>query len=361
MNIKKSIFFFTLIMFSLLGNTQILPFMDVNDYLKVFYKGQARQLEFQRVNSFQFGDHVLAYQNSANDLMYYNGENVKKVTNLIVNYQLSDTYLVVKASNGLYIVDNDGKPRNLTMYANNFIVKDSLVLFEDTQLNSWNIYYKGNVRTLFQSTGLLSIPAFVGDNIVVFKDNGDEWKVFYKDKIYTFGVWMSAINFVAGTNIACLNDPTMGTFAVFENGEFMDVEPQFVKSYKAGKDFIVYEDINGGLMYYSKGEKLKITSFPSSYDVVDEVILFTENGRTYTFYDKEKVELCSYIPKDYLLKNQTICFRNIMGGVTCFINGKLIELTTQQDSKYVISGNYVLVELFNRSYLVYADDKTYEF
>jgi hypothetical protein len=339
-------------------HSQILPFVDYNDYLKVFYMGQPRQLEYQRIQSFAFGDNILAYTDSKNDLKFYDGKNIQTATNMMVNYKVSDTYLAFRVSNALYYIENN-KPRNLTMFAGNFIVKDSLIVFEDIRYNTWNIVYKGSIAPLYQATGELKEPAFVGDNIIIFKDNGDVYRVFYKGRLYEFGVWLDPIKFSVGTNIACFNDPTMGTFAVFENGEFMDVEPQFVKSYKTGRNAIVYEDINGNLMYYSKGKKAQLSNFPKTYDVVDEAILFTENNYTYTFYNGEKTLVCNYVPKDYMLKNKVIVFRNIMGGVSAFVDGKTVELTTQQDSEYEISGNYILVKLFNRSYLVYADGQLY--
>lgn len=338
--------------------SQVLPFVDYNDYLKVFYMGQARQLEYQRVQSFAFGDNILAYVDHKLDLKYYDGKNSYTATNMMVDYKISDTYLAFKVANALYYIENN-KPRNLTMFAGNFIVKDSLILFEDTRFNTWNIVYKGTVKPLYQMTSTLFEPAFVGENIVAFKDNGELYKVFHNGQIYEFGVWLDPIKFAAGTDILCFNDPTMNTFVVFENGEFMDVEPQFAQSYKSGRDFIVYQDINGNLMHYAKGKKTLLSNFPKMYDVVDDVVYFIENGFPHTFYNGEKTRIYNNIPADYKLKNKTIAFRNIMGGVSVFANGKVTELTTQQNSEYEISGNAVLVKLFNRSYLVYVNGEVY--
>lgn len=357
----KQILIAILLFFSWTSFSQVIPFVDYNDFMYVFYKGNARQLEFQRVNSFEFGDNVMAYVDARNDLRIFDGVNQKTITNLIVKYKVSDTYLAYAISNGIYYVKN-GTPINLTMFGGNFIVKDSLILYEDRQYNTWNVVHKaGTPRQLFRSTGDLETPAYIGENIVAFKDNGDLYKVFWNGNTYELGVWMSSIKFAVGTDVACFNDPTMNSFAIFENGEFLDVENQFAKSYKAGKDFIVYEDVNGNLKYYSKGKKQELSNFPTSYDVVDDAIIFTENNYTYTYYQGEKKLLCNYIPKDYLLKNKVICFRNIMGGVSAFVNGKVVELTTQIDSKYVISGNSILVSLFNRSYLIYSEGKQYTF
>jgi hypothetical protein len=66
------------------------------------------------------------------------------------------------------------------------------------------------------------------------------------------------------------------------------------------------------------------------------------------------------MPKDYQLKNNVFAFRNLMGGVSVFMNGKLTELTNQPDAIYAIYGNLVLVELFNKSFLVFKDGKKFE-
>jgi hypothetical protein len=65
------------------------------------------------------------------------------------------------------------------------------------------------------------------------------------------------------------------------------------------------------------------------------------------------------MPKDYLLKNGVFAFRNIAGGVSAYVNGKVQEITLQGDSEYSIYGNIVLVKLFNRSYIVLKDGEVF--
>jgi hypothetical protein len=52
-------------------------------------------------------------------------------------------------------------------------------------------------------------------------------------------------------------------------------------------------------------------------------------------------------------------FRNIAGGVSAFVNGKMEEITLQNDSEYSIHGNIVLVKLFNRSFIVLKDGQIF--
>jgi hypothetical protein len=49
-----------------------------------------------------------------------------------------------------------------------------------------------------------------------------------------------------------------------------------------------------------------------------------------------------------------------MGGISVFANNKKTDLTNQLDCTYAIYGNTVIVNMFNRSFLVYNDGKVYE-
>jgi hypothetical protein len=66
------------------------------------------------------------------------------------------------------------------------------------------------------------------------------------------------------------------------------------------------------------------------------------------------------MPKDYLMKNNVFVFRNILGGISALIDGKVNEITNQVDAEYEIYGNAVLVKLFNRSYIVFKNGRKFQ-
>ena len=60
-----------------------------------------------------------------------------------------------------------------------------------------------------------------------------------------------------------------------------------------------------------------------------------------------------------ILKNNVLVFRNIIGGVSALVDGKVEELTTFQNAEYEIYGNSVLVKLANQTSVVYYNGKLY--
>jgi hypothetical protein len=69
--------------------------------------------------------------------------------------------------------------------------------------------------------------------------------------------------------------------------------------------------------------------------------------------------VATYFPNEYLLKNNTFVFRNIVGGVSALVNGKIQEITNIRDAEFEIYGNKVLVKLFNKTAVVLSEGKIY--
>ena len=338
---------------------KVIPLIDFNGYFKSFQDGFFRQLEFQRIKDFKSGDDVVGYINSRGNLVVYNGLTKMELSNIIVDYRVSDRLLTWKIGKTLNMWDA-GRKRTLSYDVGNYWVKDSLIVFQDMRYQSVSAYYNGEIFNLYSSVGGVDAPDFVGENIVAFRDNGGLNKVFWQGTIYELDVWHNPFKYEGGTDILAFNDPTTGTFAIFEKGEFLDVEDFFMDSYKAGRGFIVYENRNGDLMHYSNGVKTQLTNFGASFwEVKDDVVIWSEGGYTYSFNKGEKIELARYIPEDYILKNNVIVFRNIMGGVSALVDGNKYEITNQMNSDYSIHGSSILVELFNNSFIVLSNGKKY--
>jgi hypothetical protein len=348
------------LLFSVVLRAQpVVPFVDFNNYLRVFENDNFQTIEFQPIISYQAGDEFVAYIDNRENLRIFNGKERKDITNLNIKFSISDHLLAYNVGTTLNMWDA-GKLRTLTYFVRDYVVKDSIIVYEDTRYNSVNVYYNKQTYVLYTVAGSLYMPTTIGDNIVAFKDNGGFYKVFHRGQIYDLGVWNGEIDFKTGCDILCFNDPTQRSFALFENGNFYDVESQYMKKHVAGRGFIVFEDLNGNLWHYKDGEKTELTNFsPSFWEVQDDMVIWGENNYVFSFYQGEKIEVCNYIPKDHLLKNGVFAFRNIAGGVSALVNGKIEEITLQKDTEYSIHGNIVLVKLFNKSYIVLKDGQKF--
>jgi len=358
--IKKLLFLIVLFGTQWLTAQRLVPFEDFNNYFRTFEDGAFQQIEFQRIKEYKGGDEFVAYIDNRGNLRVYNGEERQDISNMNVNYEVSDHLMAYSIGPTLNLWD-DGKLRTLTYFAKDFAVRDSMVVFEDTRFNTVCVYYNKEIRQFLQLTGEVSMPQSIGDNIVAFRDNGNYFKILYHGEVFELGVWNGNIDFQAGCDIVCFNDPTTRTFAVFDKGEFLDVEQFWVKKYKAGRGFIVYEDLGGNLMYYKDGEKHQLSNFGAgTWDVKDDIVYWTENTFAYALQNGQKIKISNIVPETYLIKNNVIAFKNVMGGVSALVDGEVVDLTNQMDAEYEIWGNSVLVKLFNKSYIIYSNGRKFE-
>ncbi len=353
-------FGFLLLSSSLFAQKQtVFAYMDYNNFFHSFKDGYFNQVDHQAVTGIAYGDEVIAYYNNQRDFKIYDGTFSRVMTNQPATFKISDHMAAWNIGQLVYYYEN-GKPHNLTSFGADYWVTDSLITFQDTRYNALNVVYKGKISTLVQSTMGLPAPVVQGDNLVVFKDNGDIYKVFYRGQIYDIGTYNGTdFEFFAGTDILGFNDPQTRTFAVFQDGEFFDVEEFRSPKVKAGRGFVAYEDLQGNLKYYGKGKYETLSSFAQFWDAKDDLVVWGDANTTYQFFKGEKKNLANFVVKEWQMKNDVVAFRTLMGGVGASIGGVYKEVTSINDTDFIINGHGVMVQMKNRAVIVLYNGQIY--
>lgn len=336
----------------------VIPFVDFNNWFRTVENGEFKYIELQQIKEYKAGDNLVAYLDIRGNLRIYDGKERQDLSNMKVEYKLSDNLLAWNVGTTLSMWDA-GTKKTLSFFGGDYVVKDNMIIYLDTRWNTMNVYWNGKEYPIQTSTGTITLQnsAKIGENIMAYADNGNIYRIFYEGNTYEVGVWYSDIDFQSGTDIIAFNDPTTRTFAVFDKGSFVDVEMQWVKKYRAGRGFIVYEDVNNNLMMYRNGEKTQLSSFPGNWDVKDDIVVYENNGFTFVNVFGQSLQVANYRLEEYAIKNATLVFRNLQGGVTAAVDGKVVELTNLRNADFEIYGNSVLVKLFNSSFIIYQNDK----
>lgn len=338
----------------------IVPTLDFNNFFVSFQEGFFRPIEIQPIVSYKAGDEIVAYIDTRGNLKIYDGKQRIDVTLLNVDYQVSDHLMAYSIANGLRMWDA-GKFTVLTNFGREFVVRDSLIVFEDTRYQSLNVYWNHKVESLVTITNGLSMNAKVGENLVVYKDNSNTYFVYWLGQKFEIGTYNDEVlDFQLGTDVMCFKDPYTQSFYVFDQGNFIELESFPIKKYKAGRGFVVYEDMNGNLWLYQNGHKEALSNFSTDiWDVKDDICVWMENSYFFAYTNGQRVQVATYQPQSFLLKNNVLVFRNIIGGVSALVNGKLEEITTFQNAEFEIYGNSVLVKLPNLTSVVFYNGKLY--
>ena len=91
----------------------VVPFIDFNGFFKSYQNGFFRQIEFQRVSEFKTGDDVVAYINYRGNLTVFDGSKPEEISNVVVEYKVSDHLMTWKIGPTLNLWDA-GEKRTLT-------------------------------------------------------------------------------------------------------------------------------------------------------------------------------------------------------------------------------------------------------
>lgn len=338
----------------------IVPTLDFNNFFVSFQDGYFRPIEIQPIVSYKAGDEVVAYIDTRGNLKLYDGKERIDVTTLNVEYQVSDHLMAYKIANGVRMWDA-GKFTPLTNFGREFIVKDSIIVYEDTRYQSLNVYWNQKMESLVTITNGLSMNASIGENLVVYKDNSNTYFIYWRGQKFEIGTYNEEVlNFQLGTDVMCFKDPYTQSFYVFDSGVFQEVESFPIKQYKAGRGFVVYEDMNGNLWHYQAGQKTALSNFSSEFwDVKDDLCVWMENSYLFAYSNNQRIQVATYRPQTYLLKNNVLVYRNIIGGVSALVDGKIQDLTNFPNAEFDIFGNKVLVKLPNQTSVVFMNGKLY--
>jgi hypothetical protein len=361
MSFKRIAFFLCLSLSALSVSAQgIVPTLDFNNYFVSFQDGFFRPIEIQPIVSYKAGDEIVAYIDTRGNLKIYDGKERIDVTTLNVDYQVSDHLMAYRIAQGLRMWDA-GKFTVLTNFGREYVVKDSLIVFEDIRYQALNVYWNQKVESLVTITNGVSMNASVGENLVVYKDNSNTYFVYWHGQKFEIGTYNEEVlDFQLGTDVMCFKDPYTQSFYVFDQGNFLELESFPIKKYKAGRGFVVYEDMNGNLWHYQNGQKTALSNFSSElWDVKDDICVWMENSYFFAYTNGQRVQVATYQPQAYLLKNNVLVYRNIIGGVSALVDGVSQEITNFPQADFEIYGSKVLVKLPNQTSVVFMNGKLY--
>lgn len=347
---------------SLLFGQDVFPFITNLGFFKSFENGYQNQLDFLAPTQIKYSEKLIAYKDHKRDLFVYTKEHGKVfLSNTATDYQIG--YNLMAWSVGpILSMWVDGKRKHLSNFGRDFIVSDSLVVYVDRRDNALRAYYNDSIYDVFYGLNDISLPKKLGVNTFGFEGQGGVNYIFDKGKIIEIGVVLTSIDYESGTGFSVFNDPDHQTFALYENGEILDLESIRVPDYKATNNFVVYLDNNKNLMYYKNGVIKKLSNYsPDIYKANDNIVVWTEAGLFFLFDGKQTYEIGNFVPDDYKLTNEILAFRNVMGGVSVFYEGKETKITNIYQAPFEVNGNTVKIELSTGNFLFWKDNKEWQF
>lgn len=325
---------------------QLAAYLDNQKHFYIFDAGTSRQVEYLPVKSFQVGGDCILYVDSQNRLkMYYRGNVSMLERNAAGQYQALD-YLAVYSFAGVVKVYESGEAVLLGNQVARYLAEDSLVVFYDRGQEWLAVYYRGTAVVLEDGLAGTSFDGLVAaDNLVAWVSAiSGNLNVFYRGNTTLVEQYFSGRNYQAGRDILAYVSGADQRFRVFYQGETKVIEEFPPAAYKAGDGIVAYIDHTGRFKVFSDGRVQEISSFgPDFFEVRNRIVLFAEQGYFKTCYKDSTYVLEHYIPTEWDASWNTIVYRDINRNLKVFTDGENRVLTYDLVESVVLYRDVIVV------------------
>lgn len=330
------------------------PFVTMQGLFKVFQDGVVRQLEHLAPLEVQVGDNLIGFISNNRDLKVYDGKKMTTLSLLVSSFKISDN-LVALQNGPILSAWSNGQGAWLTNFGRRYEISDSLLVYEDTQMNAVRVWYNNTIYDLYTVIGDIYLPKYIGDNLLAFEVIGGTHYIFHSGKLHQIDTYRQHVEFSCGRDIAAFNDPLTRTFAIYEKGEFFDLEEMHALKFKAGISCVTYIDQNQNMWYYRGGNKTMLSNYaPEYWDATDHSVVWGEGQQFFVWDGIRKVVAAYYKPERWIIKNGIVAFKNQLGGVDCVIDGIVVNVTNEQVLNFFVSGETIVLELVNKNFMAYS-------
>lgn len=358
---KYSLLLLTLILISSASAQDFAAFNDIQNDFWVFEAGLKKKVEFNTIDDFQVGGNSVGYvDNNGRFKIFSKGKIIDTRLSDPTGFDNTDYFLSVSIGEQLKAF-HDGQLNNVTNWALNYKVGDSVIAYNDELKSNFMVYYKDRnyvCENAVVGDGLSHY--WVGDNIVAYIDNANFLKAFYKGEVYEllFNVPLNSIK-ISSNTIAYVNANTE-TFEAFYKGEFYtlsEFQPEF---FHVGDDLVAYYTNNNQFKIFYKGEIYDIGVFvPQNIEVKDNLVVFEQDNHFNVFYLGKVHTLETYIPPAYQVDYHSLVYLDMYGKLRLFSKGRIEEVTWEPVNDYDLNMDAILFQTANRSTRVYYKGKIY--
>jgi hypothetical protein len=264
--------------------------------------------------------------------IYRNGETKTLLDGNPIKFTATDYLLGYSLYEQLNVYDN-GKTKVLSTECNGYVVKDSIIAWNNKISKTLQVYYKGRIITLID--GLLYFPfeSFkLGDNTIAFVHSStNEFYIFYLGALQLMDPIADQMVYQAGRDIVAFMDIPDQSFKVFYRGDVKELDVFQPKSFQVGDEILTYVDNLGKLKYYENGEVTTVSSYePKFYNVEDRVLIYEEQGFLKTICNGQVYIVERYIPQPYHSDLNTIAYLDQNGFVKAFQNCEPVTISYEK-------------------------------
>lgn len=342
----RTIFTSTLALFTLVSSAQNMgAFNDKFGYFQVFDNGIKVKVEQLPAEDFVVGGNAVGYlDNMSNFNIYYDGKSVEVADQAYTSMRSSQNLLAFNMGTLLYVFDH-GRVEKLSNWSENWdFIGEDIVAYYDEFQREFRLYYDGFIYSVFNDLGSLDMePIDLGGCLISFVDPDNYLSTVFEGELFQLRHQQDVLQTIASRNVVGVSSQLSPAFSVFHNGNYFELESAFPPiSFKPGIDMCAYVDYMGEFKVYYNNDLQTVTSYePDFYEIVDSVMVFSEQGFFKAWYNGEVTVLENFVPETYQMDNGSIAYLDQQNRLKLFQRGEVIEVTQEIVKGFRLNGNVI--------------------
>jgi len=359
----KKFVFITVILF-VFNVAQAQYLAAFNDNLEQFWAfeaGMFNQLEDSEVLDFQVGGTLIAYLDEASNFKIYQYGAVKTAIKVApIEYTATDYLLGYSLIDTLYVYDNENIIK-LSDDCLDYIVMDSIVVWQNRYAETINIFYNGEITTIAENISEFKLePYMVGDNLFAYVNpTTQEFTIFYRGKLFLPDTYTNELKFQAGCDILAYTNIVDKSFNIFYKGEVRELDIYQPKSFQVGDQMVAYIDNQDDLKIFENDQVINVSSDPEFYEVKDHILVFENMGSFKTVCNGQVYIIEQYVPRPYYIDVNTVAYLENNESIRVFQHCKHIVANKVDVIKFNMVRNVIVYAIEEDEIKVYFNGEVY--
>jgi hypothetical protein len=303
-------------------------FTDLYNRFYIVDDGTKSELEGLPPQNYAIGRTGIAYiDNIGMFKVYRNGYNNVINRNFTASYQVTDYLITYKTQNSLHVID-DHEEQELTRWAGDYGVGDSIILYYDRVKNILNSFYNGKKYELETNLATEQFSDFkVSDNVIAYQNFMNQFKVFIYGESHVLES-QPVLEYKVGRNIVAYLDYNK-QFKVYYNGTTTTLDAFPPKSFKVGDGFVAFVGYDGYFKIFYNNQTESIGYFEKNYLVSDFTCAYEDGtGFFKLFHQGKHYEVDNFWPSSLLQNYHSMAYINRGNTLRLFSNGNMYDVTT---------------------------------